>query len=366
MLDDDQPADAPHHACAPEDDEPSSFGMAGPAQPIGPCPNSSEACTDPRTNGEKNTADHLAKYNVDNPMNHEQEEGNESHKDGGVRTRTLVRGGGDNGCSGSDSGTDSDAPASVGRIHDVFAEYEETFGLPKSKQQAARSTLPDCSESETTAGSTPHDFIRGDPRVTADGGVTDVEQAAEAVGGDAARPSQREIGNGSTFWSRQEIIRRETATAELRSPGVHALAGNCRSGKFSPCAVERRPLNLIPRITENIGALQRPPLSSSPMTTEVAIGSGSGAAAQGTPYRKRSLSFTQPMPLTKMSLKSGLAVQRKRRGRLERPGRRKRRRRPSGLVHHRVHPAPNGLASSAPVAVLLEWTAGWQTSKTFT
>lgn len=50
-----------------------------------------------------------------------------------VHTRALARGNGGNDCSGS--GADSDSPASVGRIHDVFAEYEETFGLRKSKQR---------------------------------------------------------------------------------------------------------------------------------------------------------------------------------------------------------------------------------------
>ena len=42
--------------------------------------------------------------------------------------------------------------------------------------------------------------------MAADDGVTDVEQATEAVGGDVARLSKREIENGSTFRSRQEIF----------------------------------------------------------------------------------------------------------------------------------------------------------------
>ena len=158
MLDDDQPVDAHHDAAVPDGEKP-AFEIVDPVDPSGPSSNLSRGCTDPRMNDGKNTSDHLAKDNADNPTGHEQEEGNKSHKDDAVHTHALARGSGDNECSGSDSGTDSDAPASVGRIHDVFAEYEETFGLPKSKQKAAHSTLPDCSESETTVGSIPHDVI---------------------------------------------------------------------------------------------------------------------------------------------------------------------------------------------------------------
>lgn len=45
-------------------------------------------------------------------------EGNESHNDDAVHIRALAKGNGDSDCSGS--GADSVAPASVGRIHDVF------------------------------------------------------------------------------------------------------------------------------------------------------------------------------------------------------------------------------------------------------
>lgn len=240
MLDYDLPVDAPHDATAPESEKP-SFGIADPAEPVDPSPNSYGGCADSRTNGRKNTADHLAKYDVENSISHEQEEGNESHKNDAVHIRTLARGGGDNECIDSDSGIDSDTSASIGRIHNVFAEYEESFGLLKTKQKAAHSTLPNGSESETTAGSIPHAFIQGEQRVTADGSVTDVEQAAEVAGNDAARPSKREIENGSIFWSEQEIIRQDKETAELRSQDVHALAGNCRSGKFCQHAVKSRP-----------------------------------------------------------------------------------------------------------------------------
>ncbi|KIW41808.1 hypothetical protein, variant [Exophiala oligosperma] len=226
VLDDDQPVDAHHDATVPDGEKP-TFEIADPADPSHPSSNLSRGSTDPRTNDGKNTSDHLAKYNTDNPMGHEQEEGNESHKDDAVHTRALARGSGDNERSCSDS-TDSDAPASVGRIHDVFAEYEEMFGLPKSKQKAARSTLPDCPESETTAGSIPRGVIQGEPWAAAGDGVTDLEQAAESAGGDAARLSKRGIENESGL----EIVGQETDTAEVKSQGVHALAGNCHSGKI--------------------------------------------------------------------------------------------------------------------------------------
>lgn len=82
--------------------------------------------------------DYLAKFNTDNRASHKQG-GNKSHNDYVVQT----------------SGIDSDAPASVGQIHDVFAEYEETFGFSKSERKAAYSTLRNYPESETTTSSIP-------------------------------------------------------------------------------------------------------------------------------------------------------------------------------------------------------------------
>ena len=175
----------------------------------------------------KHTLDYSAKCNTDNRVSHEQE-GNESHNNDAVHSRALAKGNGGNDCSGS--GADSHAPASVGQIHDVFAEYEETFGLRKSKQKAAYSTPPDCTERETTGGPLPRQALLEEPRVATADGVTGVEQAAEAVGDDVARLSKREIGNGSVFQPRQEIDGLETKTRKVRSQGVHTLAGDC-SGK---------------------------------------------------------------------------------------------------------------------------------------
>lgn len=179
----------------------------------------------------------MAKYNTDNRASHEQG-GNESHKDDVVHTPTLARGSGGNECSGS--GIDSDAPASVGQFHDVFAEYEEAFGLSKSKRKAARSTLRDCPESETTADSIPRDVIQGEPPVAADDGVPDVEQAAETAGDNAARPSKRGIEDRYSFLTRQEIDGQGTETMEVKSQGVHTPAADCHSGNFYPSAAEPR------------------------------------------------------------------------------------------------------------------------------
>ncbi|KAK5263136.1 hypothetical protein LTR96_011438 [Exophiala xenobiotica] len=85
---------------------------------------------------------------------------------------------------------------------------------------------------------------------------------------------RREIGNGPIFQARQEIDGLETKTGEVKSQGVHISPGDCHS--------------------ENIGVFLQHPLSSSPMTTEVAVGSEPGTITQGVPYRKRSRSFTQP------------------------------------------------------------------------
>ena len=84
------------------------------------------------------------------------------------------------------SGMGSDTPASVGRIHDVFAEFKKTFGMARGKQKAALTTLYDRRDYDVAAGSLPRPVSR-EPRAAADDGVTDTKQAAEAVGGDAGR-----------------------------------------------------------------------------------------------------------------------------------------------------------------------------------
>lgn len=163
----------------------------------------------------KDIRDYLAKSNTDSRSSHEQG-GNESHKDGVVHT----------------SGMDSDAPASIGQIHDVFAEYEETCGLSRPKRKAAHSTLHNHPEGET-ADSIPRGVIQAEPR--------DAEEAAEAAGDGSTRLSKRDIESESTLQSRMEIDGQEIETLGAKSQAVPALVGDHRSGKLSsPCHLHQK------------------------------------------------------------------------------------------------------------------------------
>ena len=186
-----------------------------------PSPTLSGGAAEPGTEDEKDGLDSLTKNTTNNPIGDEKGVSNTSHMDDNFHTRTLTRDG---------SSMDSDAPGSVGQIHDVFAEYEETFSLRKSKQRAAHSTLPRRTERETTVGPLPRQVWQEEPRVATDDDTTDVKQAADAAGDDVVPLLKREIGSAYIFQPRQEIDRLEAKTKKVRSQGVHTLAGN-RSGK---------------------------------------------------------------------------------------------------------------------------------------
>ncbi|KEF50957.1 uncharacterized protein A1O9_12997 [Exophiala aquamarina CBS 119918] len=177
VLDDDQLVDTHHKDTVPPNDEKPTCKPADPAYPGDEPLLFSKGCVDPRTDDGKHTLDCSAKNSTAIRASHEQqqqeEEGNESHNDNAAHTRDLARGNGDDKHSGG--GVDSDAPASVGRIHDVVAEYEETFGFRKSKQNAAHSTPHECGERETTVGAIPRGVLQEEPRTATDDGVTDVK-----------------------------------------------------------------------------------------------------------------------------------------------------------------------------------------------
>jgi hypothetical protein len=67
----------------------------------------------------------MTQYNTNNPTGDGKEGSNKSHMADTFHTRTLTGGTSGNECSDSDIG--SDTPASIGQIHDVFAEFEETL-----------------------------------------------------------------------------------------------------------------------------------------------------------------------------------------------------------------------------------------------
>ncbi|RMZ88489.1 hypothetical protein DV736_g4289, partial [Chaetothyriales sp. CBS 134916] len=129
VLDDDQRVDTHHDDIILDGEHPTCEGT-DPVLPGDESPSLPGRYADTGTEDRKNTPDYLARYNTDSCISQEQG-GNGSHKDDVVYTRTLARGSGSNECNSS--GIDSNAPASVGHIHDVFAEYEEAFGLSKSK-----------------------------------------------------------------------------------------------------------------------------------------------------------------------------------------------------------------------------------------
>lgn len=162
------------------------------------------------------------------------------HKDDAVHTRTPARGSdgyersGSGSGSSSNSGIDSDAPASISRIHDVFAEYEGTFGLFKLKHKAVRSAPHSNPESEPIVGSILRAIIRGEPRVAVDDGVSGLEQDAEAVRDDTAHLSKRGIENTSTFRSKMEIRTQDIEILGASSKGESILTGDYRLGKFLP------------------------------------------------------------------------------------------------------------------------------------
>ncbi|OQU97138.1 hypothetical protein CLAIMM_03122 [Cladophialophora immunda] len=92
--------------------------------------------------------------NTHDPIRDEKEEGsNKSHEDDAFHNRTLIRRNGSNECS--DSGIGSGAPASIGQIHDIFAEFEETFSMARRKQNTVVATLRDCPHCDVIAGSVP-------------------------------------------------------------------------------------------------------------------------------------------------------------------------------------------------------------------
>ncbi|KIX01211.1 uncharacterized protein Z518_08936 [Rhinocladiella mackenziei CBS 650.93] len=273
VLDDDQQIDT-HDALASNDEKP-AFEVASPTTSSDPSLKLYGGGAERGMDDGKSIPDGTAQGDKDDRASDEEEGGGtKPHEDDALHTHTLAaNGNGGIECCGS--GTGSDTPASVGRIHDVFAEYEETFGLPKSKQKVARSTVHDCPESGTIAGSLSRPVSHGEPRVSADDDVAKIEQAAEAAGGDAARLSKREIENGSTSRSRQESNEQETEIVQVRSQCVATLAGGCHSQS----------------------AFQRGPPTPTSMTTKEAIRSNASAVTQGGRIRKRSWSPTPPTVL---------------------------------------------------------------------
>lgn len=138
------------------------------------------------------------------------------------------------------------APASAGLIHDVFAEYEKTFGMARRKQKTTRSAPHDCQDSGMAAGSIPQPIRLEAPRAVTDDGVTSVEQPTEVTRDDVGpRKFSRELENGFTSQLRQENNQQGTQTEDIRSKRLLRFASDCCPGKF----YNRPFLNFTPVLT---------------------------------------------------------------------------------------------------------------------
>ncbi|KAK5215095.1 hypothetical protein LTR72_011825 [Exophiala xenobiotica] len=221
VLDDVEQVDIPHTATP--DDKPFCLNVTD-----GPPPSDSslalfEGTAEPRIEDGKENAGSLMKYNMSNPAGDEKEGGSdESPKANALRIHDLTRGNGNNECGDGDTG--SDAPASVGRIHDVFAEFEETFGKAKQRQKMALATLHGCPDRDVTVGSIPRPAGQEEHRSTTDDGAPEMKQLAGAASANGGRHplSKGEIENGTAFQLRQEMLTEDVST----------LASGRRSGEF--------------------------------------------------------------------------------------------------------------------------------------
>jgi hypothetical protein len=278
VLDDKQAVDK--HDAAISDDEKPTFEVAGLVGFRGPSPTLLSVLAEPGADDGKSTRNSPAQYNTDSREDNKEERGEDPHADEVPYNDNLAysEGGGD--------GIGSDAPASVGLIHDVFAEYERTFSMSSRKQKRARSALNDCQDSDTAAGSIPRPISHEEPL-----GVTSIEQPAEAASDDASPSnfSRREPENGSTSRPRQGRYRQGTETDDVRSMCLPTFAGDCRLGKFYTSPVEPHSrFNM--RITES--AITRHTPSLPRMAANEATRSDHSAVIQEARTRKRSLSST--------------------------------------------------------------------------
>ena len=225
VLDNDQAVDKPD-AAAP-DVEKHTFEVADPVDYCGPSPTLSSVLTKPGTDDGKNTQNSLTQYTRDSCGENEEERDENLREDETPNNDTIVCG------EGVEDDIGSDAPASAGLIHDVFAEYERTFSMPRRKQRVARPALHDYRDNGIATGSIPPPISHPEPRAVADDDVTGMEQPVEAAGEDVGpnNSSRGEIENGSTFQPRWESNRQGTETDNARSRCVSRLASDCNSGK---------------------------------------------------------------------------------------------------------------------------------------
>lgn len=290
MLDDDHPVDIPD-AAASGDDNP-TLEVVNRELPSSPSPTLSGETAELSNEDGKDNPDSLAQYKSDNPTGDEKEGGsNESHKDDALHVRIPTNGSGYDERSGS--GIGSDAPASIGQIHDVFAEFEETFGMARRKRKAVVAAVHDCPARDDAAGSTPPPVSQGGPRPATDDGAADMELLSQTVHGDIGHShlSKGEIENGPPFQPQQESDGRETQT-------FSTLTSNCHSGEF----LCRRPVTLALVLTRKITGSASAFTGRSPSPPAMVIHEATepvhGAGTQGAPKRKRTQSSTQPNVLS--------------------------------------------------------------------
>lgn len=130
MLDGVQQVDTPGTAAS--DDETLILEVTNGTPPSDSSLTLFKGTAEPGIEDRKENTGSRMKYSMDNPTGDEKEVGSDkSHQTNALHVHTLTRGNGNNKCG--DGGTGSDAPASIGRIHDVFAEFEETFDTAKQR-----------------------------------------------------------------------------------------------------------------------------------------------------------------------------------------------------------------------------------------
>lgn len=206
MLDENPAVDRDDAATA-RDQKPTPE-IANLVDPCSPSPTSSRVLAEPDNDNEKSAQSDLIQYNTDIHGDGEAERVEDQHEDEVLHDNVLARSEVGSEGSGNDGGID--APASTGRIHDVFAEYERTFSMPKGHRRARRSALHDCQNRDMAADSTPRRTRHEEPQAVDDVDATSIEHPVKAVGEGVGpgKSSSKETENESVFVPGRESSQR--------------------------------------------------------------------------------------------------------------------------------------------------------------
>jgi hypothetical protein len=259
MLDDNQRIDK--HDTAALNNEKPTFKVTDPYRPS---PNLSSALAEPGTDDKKNAQNGLTQYATDYRRDDKEERRGNLHEDRVPHNTNLACGEG-----GGDS-IDSDAPASAGLIHNIFAEYKKIFSMPKRKQKAVGSTLHNYKDSDIIADPISPPIRHEEPLAVTDDGITGIEPPI-VMAGDKVGPNhylRREFRNKSTPRPRRESNRQGTEIDNIRSEYLSTFTGDYHLGKFYTGPIEPHSSSNI-RIIESPltrGLLSRPRITADKAT----------------------------------------------------------------------------------------------------